>query len=743
MTILHSDFESRGSAEFANKESVGLYNYVTHPRTEPVILSWAIDSGKVLRVELAQGQKISKEMDEALRDPQVQMAAWNSSFERYFYKYKLGYDIPYSRWVDPQASARYLSLPDDLETCGLALNLPDDMLKDADGERLIKLFSKLTVPRKRRAKKGEMVIPLAPYFRDWTTDPEDWEKFGLYCDQDVVVERELMHRLQVFGVFPLPEREHKLWLLDQKINDRGMPQSRIFVINSSQIGIKAKMEALDKQKALTGLENPNSRDQMLAWVKERGYPFNSLRKEPVRAALEDDSLVLAPIVRDVLSLRRVSSSTSYKKLETMLRQLCSDNRLKNQFIFMGSSRCGRWSSGASQLHNMARPEEPFDEEDILDDARNLIYAADYEGLKDARFADPKKGNGVGEPLIAVKSSIRSSFEAPEGKRFNVADLKSIETCVAAWLADCKSLMAVCMDPDGDAYLDLASEMTGIPYQDLLRDYRSKDKKIKAAVKMHRQIAKPGVLGGVYRLSAGQWGIDRKTGDPVRTGLWGYAWNMGIKMTQEQARLATDTFREKYKEIVQLWYDFESAVFSVLKKGASKNATSSVGPNGCVWFDKLNRKNQNPILRMHLPSGRCLHYIDARIEDTMMPWKKKVLAEDGKTVIEQDVYKPSLVYAGVNQETKQWESYVTSHGGKLTENAVQAIARDILAEGLLRADEAEFTVVAHVHDEIVTETYDDPFDPDYRELERLMALPIAWCPGMPLGADGYSGKYYHK
>jgi DNA polymerase len=741
-TIVHVDFESRSELEFANDKSVGLHNYVTSPKTDPCVLAWAPDDIIPSLWEILRGESIPVILKEAALDPDVLFAAWNSPFERYFFKHKLGFDIPYSRWVDPQVSARYLSLPDDLETAGLVMNLPPEMLKDEEGHRLIKMFSKLTIPRKVRAKKDQIVVQPQPYFRDWNTDPEDWEKFGRYCCQDVVTERELMRRFRAFGVFPIPEREHRLWLLDQKINDRGMPTSRKFLANSSAIGIQAKQEALGKQKALTGVENPNSRDQLLAWAKTHGYPLNNLRKEPVRAALEDPDVHLAPLVRQVLEARTVSASTSYKKLETMQRHLSSDDRLRNQFIFMGSSRAGRWSSGASQLHNMARPLEPFDQDEVLEEVRELIYENNYEALKDIKYSP--KGDQPGEPLLAVKSSIRSAFEAHDGKRLNVADLKSIETCVCAWLAGCESLLAVCRDPDGDAYLDLASDMQGIPYPVLLVGYRQKeDKKLKALYKFFRQLAKPGLLGCVYRLSAGQWGIDRKTGDRTRTGLWGYSWNMGVKMTQEQAQLTVKTFRKKYVEIVQLWYDFEKAVEIVLKKDARRDATAAVGPNGCVWFDKLHRKGQNPVLRMHLPSGRCLHYIDARIEPTLMPWKCKALAEDGRTVIESDVYKPALVYSGVNQDTKQWESHVTSHGGKLTENAVQAIARDILAEGMLRADDAEFDIVGSVHDEIITETYDDGFDPDYKVLEHLMSLPIAWCPGMPLGADGYSGPYYKK
>lgn len=740
--MLHLDFETRSRVELSDQKSVGLDNYAKHPSTAALMLAWAIDEEPVNLWEIAKGDGIPSRLQKALGDSSMLLTAWNSGFERNIFKYKLGWDLPVSRWRDPQASARYLSLPAALEDVGRILGLPAEMLKDKDGERLIGIFSELTIPRKKRVKKGEVVLQQTPYFRDWNTDSEEWVKFGNYCKQDVVTEREIIRRLIAFGVFPLPPQEQRLWILDQKINDTGMPTARSFVIKSLKIAERAKQEALDRVKKATGLDNPNSNSQMLKWVQERGFEGNTLRKEPVALAIEDMTNGLTPEAREVLKARKVASSTSYKKLSAILRQLSDDDQLRNQFIFMGSSRAGRWSGNAVQLHNMARPASIFEDEENLDLARKLIYEDNYQGVVDnigPLLVKTKECTDVFEaPLLTIKSCIRSAFEAPKGQRLSVADLNAIETRTSAWLAGCEPLLEVFRQKH-DPYLDFAVKMTQIPYSVLDADYHGTDKERKAVAKRHRQIAKPGVLGCCYRLGPGGWGRN-KYGDPVKTGLWGYAENMGVKMTLEQAQEIVRVYRESYKEIPQLWYAFEEAVKVVLNGG--KKAVAFVGPNDCIKIDKLNRKDQLPIMRMHLPSGRCLHYIDARIEDTLMPWKKETVGADGTKIFE-DVYKPTLIYAGVNQDTKQWESYVTSHGGKLTENAVQAIARDVLAEGMLRADEADFEIVGHVHDEIITKTYDDDFDPDHKQLENLMSQPMSWAPGLPLGADGYSGSYYHK
>jgi Casjensviridae DNA polymerase len=733
LDTLHGDFESRSEVALGKDEgSVGLYNYAVHHSTKALMFAWAVNGSKVMLWEILQGQPMPVILKEAIEDPEVKFAAWNSPFERLIFQHVLGIIIPVKRWVDPQASARYMSLPSDLKTAALALGLPPEFQKDKAGEKLIDVFSKLTIPRKRRAKKGVVYVPPAPYFRDYNSDPLLWDDFGQYCIQDVAAEREIMRRLEVFRVYPLPEKERLIWELDQKINDIGMPADRKFARNNYALGKKASDAAVAKLVTMTGLENPKSPKQFLGWAKERGYKPNTLKKEYVAFALDDKDNPMPDDLRQAMEVRKIAAASSYSKLLKIESNMNSEDRLPHQFIFMGSSRAGRWSSAGAQLHNMARPTPEFEEEENLDAAREMIYNLDYDGLV-SKF---------GEPLVmsGVKSSIRSSFVAHPGFRLDVSDLNAIETRVAAWLADCTPLLHGFRNiPNFDPYLEFASKMTGIPYQDLHDAIHGDDKAKKAVAKRHRQIAKPGVLGCVYRLAGGGWGTNQY-GDPIKVGLWGYAENMGVKMDLETALQVVAMFREVYPEICHLWYKFEEVVFAVLR--GPKNAIGELGPGGCVKFDKINRKGRHPILRIQLPSGRYLHYVDAHLEDVKMPWKKKIVDENNK-VVELDVYKPGLVYSGVNQKSHQWECHVVSHGGKLTENAVQAIARDALAEGMLRADAYGFRLVGHVHDELVAEQRADPFEPGYKELERLMATPLSWAPDLPLGAAGYTGDYYHK
>src|SRR6266704_2568490 len=362
-------------------------------------------------------------------------------------------------------------------------------------------------------------------------------------------------------------------------------------------------------------------------------------------------------------------------------------------------------------------------------------------------------------------------------RFQVADLNAIETRVGSWLAGCADLMNVFTPftdqfgehfPNGkDPYLDFASKMYGIPYKKMWADYKGKKgKEAKAAAKRMPQVEKPGVLGAIYRLSGGGWGHAKKgykdhgnncnanetytqqngkvkkvgkkncycptIYDKIKTGLWGYAENMGVEMEQEQAQMVVRIFRDAYREIPEFWKTLEDAIAEVMHPDHPETIRR-VGPNGCVTIDRINIAGRGSMMRMQLPSGRYLHYLDARLESCKMPWQK-----DG-----EDVYRDALVYAGTNQDTKQWDIWVQTHGGKLFENLVQAIARDILAVKLLEFEERDMPVCGHVHDEGVSLVPDDPFSPRFEDMVDIMSQPVYWAPGLLLGADGFEDSVYHK
>src|SRR5208282_1331076 len=233
----------------------------------------------------------------------------------------------------------------------------------------------------------------------------------------------------------------------------------------------------------------------------------------------------------------------------------------------------------------------------------------------------------------------------------------------------------------------------------------------------------------------------KVFDRIRTGLWGFAYGQGVDMEQADAHMVTGVFRNSYPEICGngysgeiegIWVQLENAVMDVMQPEAV-NTVRYLGPNNCIKIDKLNIDGRRPLMRIHLPSGRKLHYMDAYIADTAMPW------EDRKTG--SQAYRPALHYYQ-EDDKGNWRD-VHTHGGKTFENIVQGIARDILGVKLLEFEKHDIPVVGHVHDEGVCLVANDLFSPGLAEMVDIMSTEVIWAPGLLLGADGFEGSFYHK
>lgn len=293
MTTLVLDFET--TMPGVDIKTHGLDNYIA--KAEPLCVAWAIDDGPALVLDLTHrisvfglpsGHTASRRrargvpsarfgldrclLTDAIRDSRITKIAQNISFERAILR-KLGLDTPITEWVDTSVLARYVGLPSKLADICKALRL-GEMGKHEDGTRLINKFCK---PRKDGS------------FRDKISDPEDWQKFLDYCRGDVIAEREVFKRLKKFM---LPDRERRLWELDDKINRRGLPVDMQYVTQASRQAAAEKQKLMAELRAITGLENPNSRNQFLGWAKSHGYSYSSLGKDFIarfEKMLEEDS----------------------------------------------------------------------------------------------------------------------------------------------------------------------------------------------------------------------------------------------------------------------------------------------------------------------------------------------------------------------------------------------------------------------------------------------------------------------
>ena len=220
----------------------------------------------------------------------------------------------------------------------------------------------------------------------------------------------------------------------------------------------------------------------------------------------------------------------------------------------------------------------------------------------------------------------------------------------------------------------------------------------------------------YMLSAGEIRVNRQTGEEEATGLLGYAWDMGIReFTQEQAKLSVDTFRREYSEVKDFWYAIERAAKKCVRTGRPTE------------INMIRFEMRHPFLCMVLPSGRALHYCRPRLEDVRAPWGDM---------------KETLTYEGQNDK-KQWLRLPT-HPGKLTENADQAISRDLLGHGMKIAKrEYGIDVRIHVHDQLVGLSKEDEAEETLKNLQEAMGRRPKWAAGLPLGSAGFISKIFIK
>ncbi|MEE3698646.1 DNA polymerase [Streptococcus uberis] len=639
MRHLNIDIETYSSNDIKN----GVYKYADAEDFEILLFAYSVDGGEVECLDLTK-QDLPDDIREMLFDKEVRKHAFNAQFERVCLSRYLGIPtyLDPSQWQCTMVLAQELGLPSSLERCANYLNLAQE--KDAAGKNLIKYFS---IPCKPTKVNGGRTRNLPEH------DPEKWQMFIDYCVQDVVVEMAIAEKLEAI---PVNEREWDYYACDQRINDRGV-ELDTELVESALYCKDLKMESLSKElKDITGLDNPNSRAQLLPWLKEKGYSASALTKSDVENEIKSASGEL----KRVLELKLQTAMSSLKKYEAMERAMCSDNRVHGLLQFYGASRTGRWAGRVVQVQNLAR-----NYLSDLDDARNFVKKRDidaveilYDSLNDT-----------------LKQLIRTALIAKDGADFYVSDFSAIEARVIAWFAGEKWRLEV-FATHGKIYEASASQMFGIPIEEVDKGLRQKGKIAELAL---------GYQGGPGALK--QMG----------------ALNMGLEEGELQGLV--DDWRRANPNIVQFWRDVQRA------------ATKALKTRRPIKLGKLTFNYRKGFLLIKLPSGRNLAYARAKVEP--------------------GGYGDKISYEG--QGDKAYFTKQETYGGKLVENIVQATARDILAEALLRIEEAGHDVVFHVHDEAIIEGAGMTIE----EVNNLMAQAPEWAEGLPLNSEGYVTKYYMK
>jgi len=702
---LSLDFEGKSEIDL---KKCGLDVYSAHPSTEITMAAYRIDEGRQKHWQAEDGP-VPKELEEALLDPHVEKRAFNAQFERVMTRRVLKIKTPIKNWRCTMVLAYMQSFTGGLEQVARQMKIPADLVKLDGGKKYIDIFSK-----PQRVTKNQ------PFrWRDSFTDPDLWEEFVGYNKQDEIAEKAVRDRLIKF---PIQKEEWDFYELDQEINDRGMPIDRLFVENAIRMAKLRKDELLEEMRDVTGLMNPGSRDQLLAWLRERGYPFADLQKGSVEKVLTEHKValsegrkgLLSPEAQYAMELRQNYARTSLAKYDAILNRLGADDRLRFTFQFAGASRTNRFAGRGMQPQNLPRTPKWLEDIKPKEDSAYAVHQKKMDRLQDVR--DIVRSNDfpmlslyAPEPLDALAGSIRSSIVAPEGYEFVVADLSAIESRGIGWVSNCTRLLKVFTD-GRDPYLDFGSTLYNKDYSDVTKGERTN--------------AKPAVLGAGYRLSGG----DLKDGK--KTGLWGYAENMKIELTRDESHRAVKLFREGYPEIPKLWYALEKAAEDCLR--FHRDTVPIIRMPGKPDFHvPVVFEWRKPYMCIVLPSGRRMFYHMPRME------KKTFFREDGSSYD-----KINFSYMGKQQNGSAWVRIVT-HGGKLVENIVQALARDILKMGMVRAAKEGFKIFIHVHDEIgaIIRKGDNYFTAQL--LGEIMSQEIDWCKTMPLGAEGYTSLFYRK
>lgn len=475
----------------------------------------------------------------------------------------------------------------------------------------------------------------------------------------------------------VPE-EHRIFELDFKINSIGVPLD-VPLIHKAIEYIEEISKRLEKKaKKITGVKTSQVA-KLLGWLQDQGAEMETMQAAEVERAIANPDIPLK--VKQILETRIECSRAGTKKLKTMLTCQSLDGRVRGAFWYCSAST-GRWGSSRVQFHNFSKPDDLYPQEDVIE----LLQTGGLELMYD-------------RPLTAIGKSIRGFIKAPEGKEFPIADYSAIEARGLAWLADEKFLLEAYRNGQ-DVYVLMASKIFHVPYDKI--------------DKQQRFFGKQTILGAGYGM-----GVPKFIATCAR---------FGVTITEKEAKKAIQGYRASVPKIAGapdgngilrggLWSDVEKACLRAVLNG--KPQTLCEGKL-TILVDTL--ANGFEVLYIVLPSGRKICYPQPRVEN-IEKWGK---------------LRPTLVFKSLHRY--MWVDEET-YGGKLVENIVQALTRDLLAEGMLSVDKAGLSVILHVHDEIGAEA--DVGAVDVREFERLVCKTGAWAKTLPNAAEGKIVSRYCK
>lgn len=724
--------------------SVGVAAYATHPSTE--VLSLAYD----LTLD-GSGDQIwtpdlppPYDLHEYLASGGL-IEAHNSMFEWWIWNYvcvrRYGWPRLNQRSLRcSMGKARAFGLPGGLDPLGEVLKL--DIQKDKRGKALLDKFSVPQNPSKKDARLRHLM----------SEDVVDGQALIDYNRMDIKAERAASQRIpDLAGV------EAEYWHLDQEINQRGVHIDLSNVRNAIAIIEQVRAAYVSELAVLTGGIKPSETEQLKKWVEDKaGIWMDSFDEEAVTDAIErltdgvqdgtkpEDEA--RPALR-ALEIRQACASASVNKVYAMVNQVGPKDRLYNLFNYH-AARTGRPTGEGPQPTNLPKAGPnlyqckvckkycgthhktcvhcgvPFPptmksrewNADMAEQAIQSLASRDYKHIEHV----------YGKALETVSGCLRGLFTAAPDHDLIASDFNAIEAVVTAQLAGEDWRLEV-FRTHGKIYEMSASKITGVPFSEFME---------------HRG----------YDTTKPQWWLQEATGPhhPLRGKIGKFAelacgfgsWVGGMKafgadkyLSDDEIKDAIIGWREASPMIVELWggqyrgmpwdRDCRPELF-----GLEGMAISAILREG-HWFEyrDIAYKYWQNVLYCRLPSGRCIHYQNPRLRQT-------IFMENTAAGQRANLPAWSLSYEGWNTNPKNgppgWIT-MNTYSGKLTENVVQATARDYQRDAQLRLTAAGYPIVLHVYDENVAEV--PKGWGSLEEFEAIMKQNPVWAQGWPINASG--------
>lgn len=700
--LIPIDFETFSEADL---KTVGTVVYAEHPSTE--ILSMAFELNGIKHLWIPEMGALPRELIEAVKN-QVKFTGWNTTFEYFIWnltgvrKYRFP-PLDYQQLICTMARARAHSLPGALADSGKVLQIEQQKIED--GKRLLNKFSKPRKPTKNNP--STRIRPI--------DDPIDADALYRYNIRDIEAEAEIGTMIPWLSDF-----EYQVWLLDQKINIRGVGldvkavQDCAAIMESAEEKYTPILVELTKGKVTSAGEV----SKITEWVEGvLDVEIEKLTKEELEYFLDDDTL--PDNVRTVLEIRQTLGSASVKKLNKMVSMADSTDSIRNIFAYCGADRTGRWAGMGVQPQNFPNSGPKIHKcETCRKHSKKSSVACPYCG--GSVFSSAEWGAEVmeeafevfstrstdyvehiyGDPAKAIAGSLRGLLRAREGYDLICSDFSAIEAVVLAQLAGEQWRNEV-FATHGKIYEMSASKISGVPFEEFLEH--------KKRTGDHHPLRK--TVGKVAELASGYQG---------GVGAW-KKFKADKFLTEDEMKEKIKAWREASPNIVKFWWGIEAAAIQAVQM-----------PGEISDFRGLKWQVRGKVLYCKLLSGRELSYHEPTLVPSQTPWGKDIMKLTFKS------FKKSSQGKGKGSGWLTQDTY----GGKLTENIVQATSRDLLAFSMTNLDRAGYDIVLHIHDEIVSEV-PKGFG-SVEEFERIMSTMPDWAKGWSVFAKGgWRGERYRK